>query len=116
MRSERDEVPLRTALADAAPVFWQSRDAAAYRRTALRRFLAFWREALPGTQSRERLRFVYDVMTMIVSAGERMGDERRPVGDADAFAEAVARMVCTYLETAVNVSSKCQAGRRTTRP
>jgi AcrR family transcriptional regulator len=97
VRSECEEAPIRTALADAAPLFRDAPEAATYRHAAFRRFLAFWREALPGVTPKQRRQAVEIVMMIVEAAGKRVSEDRRSFADVDAYAQALGDMVCAYL-------------------
>jgi AcrR family transcriptional regulator len=97
LRSECEEAPIRTALADAAPLFRDAPEAATYRRAAFRRFLAFWREALPGVTPAQRRQAVDIIMTAVEAAGKRVSEDRRSLADVKAYAQALGDMVCAYL-------------------
>jgi hypothetical protein len=75
LRSECEEAPIRTALADAAPLFRDAPEAATFRRAAFRRFLAFWREALPDVTPKQRRQAVEIVMMTVEAAGKRVTED-----------------------------------------
>jgi AcrR family transcriptional regulator len=97
LRSECEEAPIRTALADAAPLFRDAPEAAIYRRAAFRPFLAFWRELLPEVAPKQRRQAVEIVMMAVEAVGKRVSEDRRSFADIDAYAQALADMVCAYL-------------------
>lgn len=97
LQSEREEAPLRAALADAAPVFWEDREAAKYRHAVFRRFLLFWRRALPEARATERRTAIDVVVTTVAAAGERIGSRGgRDVANGR-FAAATSNMVCAFV-------------------
>jgi AcrR family transcriptional regulator len=97
LRSECEEAPIRTALADAAPLFRDVPEAVSYRRAAFRRFLAFWREALPRINPKQRLQAIDLVMMTVEAVGNRVSEDRRPIAEVEACAKALGDMVCAYL-------------------
>jgi tetracycline repressor-like protein len=70
---------------------------ATYRRAAFRRFLAFWREALPRVTPKQRRQAVDIVMLTVEAAGKRVSEDRRSFADVEAYTQALGDMVCAYL-------------------
>jgi AcrR family transcriptional regulator len=97
LRSECEEAPVRAALADAAPLFRNAPEAATYRRTAFRPFLAFWREALPDVTPKRRRQAVEIVMMTLEAAGKRISEDRKSFADVDVYAQSLGDMVCAYV-------------------
>ena len=97
LRSECDEAPLRLALAPSAPSFKDMDAVSHYRRAAFRRFLAYWREALPGLPPRRRMEAVDLVMITVEAVGNRVAENGTSHEEAAAYAQAVGDMLCTYL-------------------
>lgn len=98
LHSECAEAPIRTALADAAPLFRDAPEAQGYRRGSLRRFVAYWRQVLPQASRAERTQ-AGDLVGMTVKAiGKRVSEQRRTPAEVEAFAQSLGDMLCAYLE------------------
>lgn len=97
LQSECEEAPIRTALADAAPVFRDSTEAIRSRRTAFRRFLAFWQEVLPHASPRQRMKAKDLVMTTVEAVGTRVSEKRRSADEIEAWTVELSDMLCAYL-------------------
>lgn len=97
LRSECDEAPLRQALAPSTPSFKDIDAVFHYRRAAFRRFLAYWREALPHLPPKPRLDAADLVMITVEAVGARVSESRSSYDEAEAYAVAVGNMLCTYL-------------------
>jgi AcrR family transcriptional regulator len=97
-RSECDEMRLRVALADAAPLYREVPEAREHNEEGTRRMLAFMKEALPQATPRQRA-LAADVMKLVVSSvGKAISEQDRPMSEVDALADAVGNMLCAYLE------------------
>jgi AcrR family transcriptional regulator len=97
-RSECDEMQLRVALADAAPLYREAPEAREHNEEGRRQMLAFIREALPQATARQRA-FAADVMKVVVSSvGKAISSQGRPMSEVDALAEAIGNMLCAYLD------------------
>lgn len=68
-----------------------------YRRVAFRRFLTYWRDALPGVPYRRRMQAVDLVMITVEAVANRVAENGTLHDGADAYARAVGDMLCTYL-------------------
>jgi AcrR family transcriptional regulator len=98
-RSECDEMKLRVALADAAPLYREAPEAREHNEEGTRRMLAFMKEALPHASARQRA-FAADVAKVVISsAGKAISGQNRPMGEVDALADAVGEMLCAYLRS-----------------
>jgi AcrR family transcriptional regulator len=99
-RSECDEMKLRVALADAAPLYREAPEAREHNEEGRRRMLAFVKEALPHASPRERA-LAADVLKIVISsAGHAISSQDRPLSEVDALAEAIGQMLCAYLSSA----------------
>ena len=97
VRSECDEAPLRQALAPSAPSFKDTDAIFHYRRVAARRFLKYWREALPNLSRERRRETIELVMITVEAVGDRAGENGSSQDEADAYARAAGDMICAYL-------------------
>jgi hypothetical protein len=59
--------------------------------------LAFWRAALPDVTPKQRRQAVEIVMITLEAAGKRISEDRKSFADVDAYAQALAYMVCAYV-------------------
>lgn len=97
-RSECEEAAIRTALADAAPLYRHAPEAQAHRRAGLRTLIAFWREMLPDAPRAQRRR-IADIVTISLGAiGKSISERHWPCDAVDAHADAAADMVAAYVD------------------
>jgi AcrR family transcriptional regulator len=98
VRSECEEAAMRVALNDAAPLYRDAPEARAVRQSgeeAVRTFLA---EALPGAPDATRA-LAADLLTDTLSAvGKQFSERPRAPGEIAAYADALADMLCAWLE------------------
>jgi len=96
--SECEEAALRTALADAAPLYRDAPEAATHRQAGRRQLIAFMREALPDFAANKRQHAADTVMTVLTATGKSVSEQGRSRASVDALAKAVGEMLCAYLE------------------
>lgn len=97
-RSEWEEAALRLALGDAAPSYRDAPEVAHHRKSGNRRTFKFMAELLPASAPRMR-RFAGDLIMMTMSAlGKEVSERARTQSEVDAWALAVAHMLCEYLK------------------
>jgi AcrR family transcriptional regulator len=98
-RSEYEEVKLRTALNDAAPLYRQAPEARAHRGTGTRQMQRLLREACPGIPPND-LKFTADLVAASTAAiGKQISEQVRSQVEVDAFADAVGEMLSAYLQS-----------------
>ena len=98
VRSEREEVELRIALADAAPYYRDATLDDDPRERATKVFRDFMAEALPGVPV-ERREVAMTILRMTMSeTGKRISEEQPLAERIDVYADALADMFCAYLE------------------
>jgi AcrR family transcriptional regulator len=98
-RSECDEMKLRVALADAAPLYREAPEAREHNEEGNRRVLAFMKQALPHASARQRA-FAADVTKIVISStGKAISSQSRPMSEVDALADAISEMLCAYLSS-----------------
>ena len=98
IRSECEEAPVRGALNDAAPLYRDAPEAVRIRAESAGIFLSFLREVLPDTAG-DRLVLVGDLLKTTVSeVGSSFSETPRSPAEIHAYADALADMVCAYLE------------------
>src|SRR5699024_4355461 len=110
IRSECEEAGVRGALGDAAPLYRDAPEAAQNREHKNRAFLAFMDEVLPEATpaSREQAR---RLVTMTVRAlGKQFSETPRTDHEINAWAEAVADMLCGYLQNLADARPSAGSG------
>lgn len=99
VKSECDEAAIRTALADAAPLYRDAPEAAAAKGEWDSVTDAFMREALPGRPKPVR-DIVGDLITTTLSAvGKDFSETPRTPAEIRLYADAMADMFCAYLKS-----------------
>lgn len=99
IRSEREEVELRVALADAAPYYRDATLDEDPRDRATQVFRNFMDEALPDVPM-ERRDVAMTILKMTMSeTGKRISEEQPLAERIDVYADAVADMFCAYLDS-----------------
>jgi AcrR family transcriptional regulator len=98
VRSECEEAEMRLALGDAAPFYRDAPEAQEPRAAGMRTVQLFMGEVLP--QAPEPTRgLAGDVVMMTLSAlGKRISERPRTSAEIETYANAVADMLCAYLE------------------
>jgi AcrR family transcriptional regulator len=97
-RSECEEAAFRTALEEAAPLYREVPESRAHAEQGRRLMSDFMKDALPDASARERA-FAADLVGTVMSAvGKEISSQNRSNADVDAFAMAVGKMLCGYLE------------------
>ena len=98
IRSECDEAEIRVALNDAAPLYRDAPEAQEARASGDRTVQVFMQEALPEASEATRA-LAGDLITMTLSAvGKHFSESPRTPAEIEAYAEAMADMLCAYLE------------------
>jgi len=98
LRSECEEADIRIALGDAAPLYRDAPEAHEARTSATTAVQAFMREALPRAPDATRA-LAADVIAATLSAvGKRFSQAPRTGSEIEAYAGALADMVCAYLK------------------
>jgi AcrR family transcriptional regulator len=97
LRSECDEAEVRVALADAAPLYRDAPEGREVRAAGRRAVEAFMREALPGVSDATRGLAGNLIMTTLSEVGKSFSETPRTPAEIEAYADALADMVCGYL-------------------
>jgi len=98
-RTECEEAEMRVALGDAQPFYRDAPEANEHRRAGRVTMMEFLKEAIP-TVSPEGHEMAADLISMTMSAvGEKISTEGKPAAEVQAYADAVADMLCAYLES-----------------
>ena len=98
IRSECDEAAVRVALGDAAPLYRDTPEAREARASGARTFQAFMRKVLPKTARTKRALASDLITTTLSSVGKRFSETPRAPAEIEAYASAVADMLCGYLK------------------
>ncbi|MBP2299314.1 TetR family transcriptional regulator [Azospirillum picis] len=97
VRSECDEAGMRVALHDAAPFYRDAPEAQEVKASGKRIVETFMREALPNAPDSTRALAADLVTTTLSQVGKRFSESSRTPEEINAFADAMADMVCAYL-------------------
>jgi len=98
IRSECDEADVRMALNDAAPLYRNAPEASETRAESAGIYAMFMREALPGMGDAER-EVASDLIAITLSkVGKHFSETPRTDAEIERYADAVADMVCAYME------------------
>jgi AcrR family transcriptional regulator len=101
-RSEYQEVKLRSALSDAAPLYREASEAGAHRGRGTRQVQRLVREACPEIPPND-LKFAADLVAASTAAiGKKISEQARSLAEVDAFAGAVGDMLSAYLQSYFN--------------
>lgn len=98
VRSECDEAAIRVALDDAAPLYRDAPEATEARSSGDRSVEAFLREALPGVPAAAHALAADLITTTLGAVGKRFSERPRTPAEIDAYAGALADMLCAYVE------------------
>lgn len=98
VRSECDEAAMRVALNDAAPLYRDAPEAREAKASGRRTVQAFMREALPEAPEAARELAGDLVTTTLSEVGKRFSETPRTPSEIEAYADALADMLCAYLE------------------
>ena len=97
LQSECDEAEVRTALADAAPLYRDAPESDDAREAGSSVILAFMHEALPNRSDAEILLAAGLIETTMTQVGSRFSERSRTDQEIHAFADAMADMFVAYL-------------------
>ncbi len=103
VRFECDEAPVRQALADAAPLYRDAPEAREMRAEGDRIFDSFIRDLLPGLPDGPRDIAGDLIVTTLTAVSKEFSETPRTDEEIDAYASAMADMLCAYVETLVKV-------------
>lgn len=97
IQSECDEVGVRSALNDAAPLYRVAPEAHDLRTEGTRRYETFIREVLPAATETTIATVTDIVSTTLGALGKEFSEQRHDAGEISAYSDAVADMLCAYL-------------------
>jgi AcrR family transcriptional regulator len=99
IRSECDEAAMRVALNDAAPLYRDAPEAQEPKDSVERTIRAFLREALPVSSDATHVLASTVIRTTLSGVGSEFSESPRKPDEIDAYADAVADMLCAYLKS-----------------
>ncbi len=102
IRSECAEAKMRTALADAAPLYRDAPEAREAKASGTSTVQVFMREALPGATEAARALAAELIATTLKAAGKQFSEKPRSATEIEVYADAMANMFCAYLESRGN--------------
>jgi AcrR family transcriptional regulator len=98
IRSECEEAAIRTALSDAAPLYRDAPEAIEAKKENAKIFRTFLQEALPDVTDHKRM-LAGDLIKMTLSGvGSSFSETQRTETEIVDWSEALADMLCAYLE------------------
>jgi AcrR family transcriptional regulator len=97
VKSECDEADVRTALADAAPLYRDAPEAHEARSASAGTLEAFMREVLPGVSKARRTLACDLLKTTLGAVGKEFSETPRTAREIKAYADAMADMFSAYL-------------------
>ena len=112
VRSECEEATIRGALDDAAPLYRAAPEARAAQATVVGAFQAFMREVLPEAAAATHALAADLVATALGKVGKHISERCRAPDEIDAYAGALADMLCAYLMRLQGDSTKTRGVRR----
>ncbi len=98
LRSECEEAAMRVALADAAPLYRDAPEAREVKESGHRTVEIFMREALPEASDATRALAGGLITATLSAVGSQFSETPRTPAEIVAYADAMADMVCAYLE------------------
>jgi AcrR family transcriptional regulator len=98
IRSECEEAPVRVALNDAAPLYRDAPESAEARASGTRIFDIFVQEALPHASAAAQTLAADLIRTTLSQVGSSFSEAPRTPSEIVAYADALADMLCAYLE------------------
>ena len=105
LRSECEEASVRVALGDAAPLYRDAPESRAAKSAGAQAVHAFLQEVLPSVPEAKRALAGDLITTMLSAVGKQFSESSRTTAEIEAYAEAVADMLCAYVDA-------LQAGKR----
>jgi AcrR family transcriptional regulator len=98
LRSECEEAAMRMALADAAPLYRDALEAREVKESGHRTVEIFMREALPEASDTTRALAGGLITATLSAVGKQFSETPRTPAEIEAYADAMADMVCAYLK------------------
>jgi AcrR family transcriptional regulator len=111
VQSECDEVAVRVALSDAAPLYRHAPEAQAVRASSQAMIEAFLSEALPASPPGVRTLAGDLIVTTLGAVGKRFSEAPRSLAEIDTYSGALADMLCAYLDS-LSAAGASKASRR----
>jgi len=110
IRSECEEAQIRIALHDAAPLYRDAPEAIEIRAASDDIVESFMREILPNATEESRLRTGDLVKTTLSGVGSSFSSTSRTNEEIVAYSEALADMMCAYLERLMALGKRSSGG------
>lgn len=98
LRSECEEAAMRMALADAAPLYRNAPEAREVKESGHRTVEIFMREALPEASDTTRALAGGLITATLSAVGKQFSETPRTPAEIEAYADAMADLVCAYLK------------------
>ncbi len=99
IRSECDEAQVRTALGDAAPFYRDAPEAREVRAAGGEIVRVFMKQALPAASDATREMAGDLIVRTLSTVGQDFSESPRTAAEIEAWADAMADMLCAYLES-----------------
>lgn len=99
IRSECDEAQVRTALGDAAPFYRDAPEAREVRAAGGEIVRVFMKQALPAASDATREMAGDLIVRTLSTVGKDFSESPRTAAEIEAWADAMADMLCAYLES-----------------
>jgi len=106
VQSECDEVAVRVALSDAAPLYRDAPEARQVRASSQAMIEAFLCEALPGSTQAVRTLAGDLIVTTLSAVGKRFSETPRTSAEIASYSGALADMLCAYLDSLSDSASR----------
>jgi AcrR family transcriptional regulator len=97
IRSECDEAAVRVALDDAAPLYRDAPESREAKSSGTQAVQVFLREALPSVPEAQRVLAGELITTTLSAVGKQFSESPRSAAEIEAYASAVADMLCAYV-------------------
>lgn len=98
LRSECEEAAMRVALNDAAPLYRDAPETRAVKASGSRTVQQFIKEVLPVAAPATRMLAADLVNTTLSAVGKQLSESPRTSAQIEAYADAMADMLCAYLQ------------------
>ncbi|OSQ36960.1 TetR family transcriptional regulator [Thalassospira mesophila] len=99
VRSECDEAAMRVALNDAAPLYRDAPEARTAKETGKQAIQDFMKEVLPDCDESVRKLAGDLIATTLGEVGKRFSEHPRTASEIDTYSDALADMLCAYIES-----------------
>jgi len=97
LRSECEEASVRVALSDAAPLYRDAPESREAKSSGTQAVQIFLQEVLPSASEAKRALAGELITTTLSAVGKQFSESSRTAAEIEAYAEAVADMLCAYV-------------------